>query len=274
VRIHGPIDAALLALLALIALACGGSPTAASPHAPGGWSLVFSDEFNSAGSPDASKWAYELGYIRNNEKQFYTSRPQNVRVEGGNLVIEAHKEPYQGFDYTSASINTLGRFEFLFGKVEVRARLPSAVGTWPAIWTLGANLAQAGWPACGEIDIMENVGFDPLRIHSSVHTTAYNHTIGTQKTASLSIASPADDFHVYTMEWTPQQIDVAIDGQKFFTFRNEGTGSRTWPFDKPQYLLINLAIGGAWGGQKGIDDGRFPHRYLVDYVRIYQQRGV
>jgi beta-glucanase (GH16 family) len=274
VRSHGPIDAALLALLALIALACGGSPTAASPQAPGGWSLVFSDEFNSAGSPDTSKWAYELGYIRNNEKQFYTSRPQNIRVEGGNLVIEARKEAYEGFDYTSASINTLGRHEFLFGKVEVRARLPSAVGTWPAIWTLGANRAQAGWPACGEIDIMENVGFDPLRIHSSVHTTAYNHTIGTQKTASLSIANPADDFHVYTMEWAPTQIDVSIDGQKFFTFRNEGTGSRTWPFDKPQYLLINLAIGGAWGGQKGIDDGRFPHRYLVDYVRIYQQRGL
>ena len=119
---------------------------------------------------------------------------------------------------------------------------------------------------------MENVGFDPLRIHGSVHTAAYNHTIGTQKTATVDVANPWEDFHVYAMEWFADHIDVFVDGQKYFSFRNEGTGSRTWPFDKPQYLLVNLAIGGSWGGQKGIDDSRFPHRYLVDYVRIYQQK--
>ncbi len=137
---------------------------------------------------------------------------------------------------------------------------------------LGTNIAQAGWPACGEIDIMENVGFDPLRIHGSVHTTSYNHTIGTQKTASVTIANPADDFHVYAMEWSANQIGVFVDGQQYFSFRNEGTGARAWPFDKPQYLLVNLAIGGSWGGQRGIDDSRLPYRYLVDYVRIYQQK--
>ncbi len=121
---------------------------------------------------------------------------------------------------------------------------------------LGTNIDQAGWPTCGEIDVMENVGFDPLRIHASVHTAAYNHTIGTQKTASVTIANPGEDFHVYAMEWYPDRIDVFVDGQKYFSFRNEGTGSRTWPFDKPQYLLINLAIGGSWGGQQGIDDTR------------------
>jgi beta-glucanase (GH16 family) len=137
---------------------------------------------------------------------------------------------------------------------------------------LGVNRKEVGWPACGEIDIMENVGFDPLRIVGSVHTAAYNHTIGTQKSSKIDVANSWEDFHVYAMEWYADRIDIFVDGQKYFTFRNEGTGSQTWPFDKPQYLLINLAIGGSWGGQKGIDEGRFPHRYVVDYVRVYQQR--
>jgi len=267
----------LLGVVLLTVVACGGDPAAAPSQTstaptpvPAGWALVFADEFDATGALDPAKWGYELGYIRNNEKQYYTSRPENARIEGGNLVIEGRKEAYQGSGYTSASINTRGRFELLYGRVEVRARLPSGTGAWPAIWMLGTNISQAGWPACGEIDIMENVGFDPLRIHASVHTSAYNHTIGTQKSANVTIANPADDFHVYAMEWYADRIDVFVDGQKYFTFRNEGTGSRAWPFDKPQYLLINLAIGGGWGGQKGIDDGRFPHRYLVDYVRIYQ----
>jgi beta-glucanase (GH16 family) len=278
--VRGARRAAVLGFLLSAALACGGGDPAAAPSTPSpsptpgpiGWSLVFADEFEAAGGLDPAKWGYELGYIRNNEKQYYTSRAENVRAEGGNLVIEGRKEPYQGYGYTSASVNTLGRFEFLYGKVEVRAKLPTGNGSWPAVWMLGTNRLQAGWPACGEIDIMENVGFDPLRVHGSVHTAAYNHTIGTQKTASLTIADPSQDFHVYSMEWTADQIEVLVDGQKFFTFRNEGTGSRAWPFDKPQYLLVNLAIGGSWGGQKGIDDSRFPSRYLVDYVRIYQQR--
>lgn len=240
--------------------------------APAGWTLVFADEFETPGSLDPSKWAYDLGYIANEEKQYYTSRSENVRAEAGTLVIEAHKEAYQGYAYTSARVTTRGRFELLYGRVEVRAKLPAGRGTWPAIWMLGTNIDQAGWPTCGEIDIMENVGFDPLRIHASVHTAAYNHTIGTHKTAIVTITNPADDFHVYAMEWYADHIDVFVDGQKYFTFRNEGTGSRAWPFDKPQYLLLNLAIGGSWGGQQGIDDAQFPKRLLVDYVRIYQQR--
>jgi beta-glucanase (GH16 family) len=119
---------------------------------------------------------------------------------------------------------------------------------------------------------MENVGFDPLKIVGSIHTAAYNHTIGTQKSANVTVTAPWEGFHVYAMEWYADRIDIFVDGQKYFTFRNEGMGSATWPFDKPQYLLINLAIGGSWGGQKGIDDARFPHRYLVDYVRVYQQK--
>lgn len=269
----------LFGLLLLVAVACGGADsTAASPQATSSgagsraWTLVFSDEFDTPGAPDPAKWGFELGYIRNNEKQFYTSRAENVRVEGGNLVIEGRKEPYQGFTYTSASVNTLGHFEFQYGRVEVRAKLPTGTGMWPAIWTLGVNRKAVGWPACGEIDIMENVGFDPLRIHGTVHTAAYNHVRKTQKSATMDIVDPSQDFHVYGMEWLPDHIDVSVDGQKYFTFRNEGTGSATWPFDAPQYLLIDLAIGGSWGGQKGVDDSKFPARYLVDYVHIYQQK--
>ena len=274
--------ARLLLLLAPVFLlapasACASDSPAGSTPPPGpatpapGWTLVFSDEFDTAGSLDPAKWSYDLGYIANDEKQSYTSRSENVRAEGGNLVIEARKEAYQGYAYTSARVVTRGRFEFLYGRVEVRAKLPTGNGTWPAIWMLGTNIGQVGWPTCGEIDIMENVGFDPLRIHGSVHTAAYNHAIGTQKTATVNVASPWEDFHVYAMEWYADHVDVFVDGQKYFTFRNEGTGSRAWPFDKPQYLLINLAIGGSWGGQKGIDDSLFPHRYLIDYVRIYKQ---
>jgi beta-glucanase (GH16 family) len=272
------LRAALFLLLLSSAGACGSGASAAAPDAPSatstpaGWTLVFADEFDTQGALDPAKWGYDLGYIANDEKQFYTSRSENVRAEVGNLVIEARKEAYQGYAYTSARIVTRGRFEFLYGRVEVRAKLPTGNGTWPAIWMLGTNIDQVGWPACGEIDIMENVGFDPLLVHGSVHTAAYNHTIGTQKTASVAVANPWEDFHVYAIEWYADHIDLFADGQRYFTFRNEGTGPRTWPFDRPQYLLLNLAIGGSWGGQKGIDDSLFPHRYLIDYVRIYRQK--
>ncbi len=267
---------ALCAVLAVVlaGIACadpGGDAPTPPPASPAGLTLVFSDEFETAGSLDPAKWAYEIGYIRNDEKQYYTSRAENVRAEGGQLVIEARKEPYQGYAYTSASVHTFGRFELLYGRVEVRAKLPSGRGAWPAIWMLGVNRAQVGWPACGEIDIMENVGFDPLRIHASVHTSAYNHTINTQKTASVTIADPSDDFHVYSLDWYADRVEIAVDGRVYFTFRNEGTGSRTWPFDKAHHLLVNLAIGGSWGGQQGIDDALFPKRYLVDYVRVYRR---
>lgn len=271
--------AALVVTLLGPAAACAknGTPAATTtapsptPSAAAGWTLAFSDEFEAPGALDAGKWGYDIGYIANDEKQYYTSRSENARVEGGRLVIEARREAYQGYAYTSARVVTRGRFEPVYGRVEVRAKLPAGRGSWPAIWMLGANIAQVGWPACGEIDIMENVGFDPLRVHASVHTAAYNHAIGTQKTASVTITNPAEDFHLYAMEWYPDRIEVFVDGQRYFGFRNEGTGSRSWPFDKPHYLLLNLAIGGTWGGQQGIDDSLFPRRLEIDYVRVYRQ---
>lgn len=263
----------------LLAAACGGRspsrpPSTPSPAAtaPGGaWSLVFSDEFDTPGSPDPAKWGYDIGYVANDEKQYYTSRSENARVEDGTLVIEARREPWMGYAYTSARLNTKGRFELLYGKVEVRAKLPTGRGTWPAIWMLGADIDRVGWPACGEIDIMENVGYDPQTIVASVHTSAYNHVQGTQRNATTTLAAPWADFHVYSAEWHPDRIEAFVDGRRYFTFRNEGTGTRTWPFDKAEFLILNLAIGGTWGGQQGIDDALFPHRLVVDWVRIYRR---
>ncbi|HSD29475.1 MAG TPA: glycoside hydrolase family 16 protein [Vicinamibacteria bacterium] len=274
------LPACLLLLLAP-ASACGGdsappgpTPTGGRPATPipPGWTLVFDDEFDVPGPPDPARWNHEIGYIANDEKQYYTPGTENARVEDGALVIEARRERRAGYDYTSARLNTRGRAEFLYGRVEVRAKLPTGRGTWPALWMLGASIDQVDWPACGEIDIMENVGFDPQTIVASVHTAAYNHTQGTQKNATTKLEAPWADFHAYAVEWHPDRIDAFVDDQKYFTFRNEGTGSRAWPFDKPQFLILNLAIGGTWGGQKGIDDSLFPHRLSVDYVRVYQRR--
>jgi len=270
--------AATLFVLLLSTAACGGGGSAAAPAAPSptptagpaGWTLVFSDEFDAAGALDPARWNHEIGYIANDEKQYYTSRSENARVADGTLIIEARRERWMGYDYTSARLNTKGRAEFLYGKVEIRAKLPTGRGTWPALWMLGANIDQVGWPACGEIDIMENVGYDPQTIVASVHTAAYNHVQGTQRNATTTLPAPWADFHVYAVEWYPDRIDAFVDGQRYFTFRNEGTGSSTWPFDKPQFLILNLAIGGTWGGQKGIDDTLFPHRLVIDYVRMYK----
>lgn len=233
--------------------------------------LVWSDEFNGAGLPDSSKWTYEQGRVRNREAQFYTaSRAENARLENGHLVIESRKERWQGADYTSASLTTEGKREFLYGRIEVRAKLPKGRGTWPAIWMLGANMPKVGWPACGEIDILEHVGFDPDVVHANVHTGAYNHAQGTGKGNNTRVAGVMDGFHVYALEWTPARLEFSVDGRVYFTYLNDGAGDRSWPFDKPQYLILNTAIGGAWGGRKGIDDTVFPARYEIDYVRVYE----
>jgi beta-glucanase (GH16 family) len=231
--------------------------------------LVWGDEFDIDGLPDELRWDYESGFVRNKERQFYTRRrAENARVEKGTLVIEARKEPYETAQYTSASLTS--RASWRYGRVDVRAKLPAGRGTWPAIWTLGTNIRDVGWPACGEIDIMEHVGFDPGRIHANIHTTAYNHVKRTNKGNSIVVSKPDDDFHVYSTTWTSSQIETFVDGQRYFTFPKEEGGEAVWPFDNPQYLILNLAIGGTWGGQKGIDDGAFPARFVIDYVRVYR----
>jgi beta-glucanase (GH16 family) len=242
--------------------------------APSKWELVWEDNFDVDGLPDQRIWNYEEGYIRNNEAQYYTKeRLENARVENGNLVIEARKDNWNGHKITAASVNTYENKSILYGRVEVKAKLPTGVGTWPAIWMLGNVFNEGtGWPACGEIDIMENVGYDPDIIHANIHTKSYNHVKGTNKGDKITIENPYLDFHVYAIDWYEDRIDFFVDDQKYFTFENEKTGNDKWPFDKPHYLLINLAIGGGWGGQKGIDDKIFPQKYYIDYVKVFKQK--
>ncbi|KAA5546691.1 glycoside hydrolase family 16 protein [Adhaeribacter rhizoryzae] len=237
--------------------------------------LVWADEFNYKGQPNPKKWVEEEGYIRNKEEQYYTKgRLENARVENGNLVIEARQDSLlvkgKKVPVTSASLTTQGTGEWQYGRIEVRAKIPSARGTWPAIWMLGKNIKQVGWPACGEIDMMENVGFDPDTVHFNVHTQAYNHTKNTNKGRKVGLTKPYADFHLYAVDWTEDKIDFLLDNKVVFTFKNEGTGSSTWPFNRPFYLILNLAIGGAWGGQRGVDLQALPQKYYIDYVRVYQ----
>lgn len=228
--------------------------------------LVWSEEFDRPGLPNPTKWDYETGFVRNREAQYYTrARKENARVEGGRLVIEARRESFQGASYTSASITS--KASWTGGRIEVRARIPTGRGSWPAIWMLGTNIKEVGWPACGEIDIMENVGFAPNRIHGTVHVRdqAGKHF---SRGGHVDIPAPHADFHVYAIDWDQKRIQFLLDGKVYFTYANDG--KNPWPFDKPHYLLLNLAIGGAWGGQQGIDETIFPLRYLIDYVRVYQ----
>jgi beta-glucanase (GH16 family) len=240
------------------------------PSSPATKKLVWFDEFNVNGLPDPQKWGYEEGMVRNKEAQYYTkNRLENARVENGDLIITAIKEPYKGGQYTSASISTKGKYEFTKGRIEVRAKLPGGRGVWPAIWTLGTNMSKVGWPSCGEIDIMEFVGFEPNMVYANVHTKDYNHTKGTGRGGSLKFEKPWEDFHIYAVEWFNDRMDFFFDDKMYYSCRKKGEGTGEWPFDAPQYLLINLAIGGAWGGKNGIDDSIFPSEYRIDYVRIY-----
>jgi beta-glucanase (GH16 family) len=239
---------------------------------PTSWRLVWQDEFSGTGLPDATRWDYEVGYVRNSELQYYTrARTENARQENGQLILEARRDGWNGHDITSASIITKGKKSFLYGRIEVRAKLPTGKGTWPAFWMLGTNIDQVGWPACGEIDIMEYVGFSPTTIHGTVHTPFYYHgSAAGPRGGNTQASSPWLDYHLYAIEWFPDRIDFFVDSVKYFTFFNEGTSAK-WPFDKPHYLLLNLAIGGSWGGQQGVDMTLFPHRVYVDYVRVYER---
>lgn len=229
--------------------------------------LVWYDEFDYEGLPDKTKWNFEEGLVRNNEPQYYTKeRLKNAKVTNGNLVITALKEDFEGAKYTSASINTQGKFGFTFGRVEVRAKLPSGKGVWPAIWTLGTNIDRIPWPSSGEIDIMEYWGHNPNSIHANVHTGDYNHTKGTGRGGKIIYEKPWEKFHIYAVEWYTDRLDFYFDDKLYYSCKKKGEGIGEWPFVAPQYLLINLAL---IGGQPGIDDSIFPAEYLIDYVRIY-----
>jgi len=240
--------------------------------------LVWADEFNGQEPPNEDKWTYDLATggngWGNQEKQYYTDRAKNVRLVGGKLIIEAHKEEYKGSSYTSARIVTRGKQSWGPGhRIAIRAKLPSGRGTWPAIWMLGDNIKEAGWPLCGEIDIMEHVGFNKDSIFGTVHTKAFNHILGTQDGGATFARDLETNYHIYSIDWHADRIDFQLDGTTFHTFRKpEEAGVEEWPFDAPHYLLLNLAVGGSWGGRNGIDETIWPRRFVIDWVRVFAHK--
>lgn len=272
----------LLYMIVLIASSCskkstgGGGVYTAQPPVDKNWqfetSPMWSDEFDVNGLPNNAKWGYDLGGggWGNNELQNYTNVLDNAKVENGNLVITAKKESSGSMNYSSARLVSKNKGDFLYGRIEARAKLPAGRGTWPAIWMLPTDWAYGNWPKSGEIDIMEHVGYDVNKVHVTVHTEAYNHSIGTQKGASQTVPTATTDFHKYRVDWTPYAVRGYIDDQLMFTFVNEGKGYAGWPFDKRFHLLLNLAIGGNWGGAQGVDDSVFPQSMSIDYVRVYK----
>lgn len=235
--------------------------------------LVWSDEFDYTGLPDPLKWGYDVGGggWGNQEDQYYTeNRTENARVENGELIIEARKESFGGKDYTSARLVSRDKGDWLYGRIEVKAKIPVDQGTWPAIWMLPTDWEYGGWPKSGEIDIMENFtawNINRTGVRANIHTEDYNHTKGTNKGDDIeSLSDISNNFHVYAVTWNPDYMEFDVDGETYFRFQNEGTWE-TWPFDKRFHLILNIAIGGAGGGT--VDDNLFPHQMVVDYVRVY-----
>ncbi|HYX38143.1 MAG TPA: family 16 glycosylhydrolase [Oligoflexus sp.] len=243
----------------------------ASPHR-NGWTLIWSDEFNGH-TIDESKWSYEVqkpGWV-NHELQNYTGhRSENARVEQGNLVIEGRRDYFQGLEYSSARLKTQGKASWTYGRVEARIKLPSGKGTWPAFWMMPDNKSR-GWPACGEIDIMEHVGYENNRIHATTHSQNYNWKRPEQRTGTMFTNQATEKFHLYAMEWYPDRIDFYVDSVKYYTSPNDYKGDDSWPFQKNFHIILNLAIGGDWGGTQGVDANVWPQKMLVDYVRVYQK---
>ena len=280
---------AALAGMALLLASCGGGSSAppapttstTSSNSNPTWTLVWSDEFNGAdgSSPDPSKWGFDTGGNGwgNNELETYTSRPENAEVQGGNLVITARQETYTGSDgitrnYTSARMLTAGKFSQQYGRFEARIKLPAGQGMWPAFWMLGDNIGSVGWPASGEIDIMENVGFEPGTVHGSVHGPGYTGGSGISATYALPAGQKfSDDFHVYAVEWQPNVVRFYVDSTLYETVTPSNLpGGAVWEFDHPFFLLLNVAVGGDWPGAPD-STTVFPQTMLVDYVRVYQQ---
>jgi beta-glucanase (GH16 family) len=228
--------------------------------------LFWSEEFNTEGAPDESKWSYDIGNGSggwgNGEAQYYTNRPENVIVQGGVLKIKAISETYAGFQYTSARILTKDKFFFKYGKVDVSARMPAGIGTWPAIWMLGTDLYSTGWPACGEIDIAEHRGSELNRIFGTLHYPG--HSGGNADGNSRLITNATTEFHKYSVEWTVTAIKISVDDQLVHSVAN----STSIPFNHDFFLLLNVALGGTFGG---VVDPAFTNAALeVDYIRVYK----
>lgn len=239
--------------------------------------LVWSDEFDYNGLPDSTRWGYDMGDgcpnvcgWGNNELQYYTRSLNNARTENGKLIVEARREKMGGKDYSSARLVSKFKGDWTYGRIAIRAKLPKGKGVWPAIWMLPTDWKYGGWPASGEIDIMEFVGYMPDSLFGSIHTKSYNHAIGTQSTKSVYLNDLSTVYHEYAIDWYTNRIDFLLDGKIFHTFKNNGKGPDAWPFDQRFHLILNMAVGGNWGGKMGVDTSIWPQRMEVDYVRVYE----
>ncbi len=237
-----------------------------------GYQSVWQDEFNGT-SLDLTSWGFDIGGSGwgNNELQYYTNRPENVYLTGGKLVIEAKKESYQGREYTSTRLLTKGKKEFTFGRIDIRAKLPVAKGIWPALWMLGKKIDQTSWPACGEIDIMELIGKEPNKVHGTMHwgaNTSTRQSFGTNYT--LSSGTYADKFHVFSLVWELDKIEIFMDDISYCKFDKSKVGAAAYPFNEPFFLIFNVAVGGDWPGSPDASTS-FPQQMFVDYVRVFKK---
>lgn len=243
------------------------------------WTVVWSDEFEDE-NIDTNKWTYDFGDWGwgNNELQYYTANdPKNARIEDGNLIIEAHKNA-DGKTWTSARLTTREKVSFLYGKIELRAKVPAGRGNWAAGWTLGdAYVDELSWPYCGEIDILESVGYEvddeTLNgiAHVTVHTPAYYFKINNQISNTKNIENIAGDFHTYSVEWTPTEIRGFVDGEEYYLY-DKTANEKEWPFNQAQNIILNLAMGGGWGGAQGLDPDITSQQFILDYVRVYEKK--
>jgi beta-glucanase (GH16 family) len=253
------------------------------PQPRSSWTVVWRDEFSrpDGSSPDPKKWAYAIGGNGwgNQELEYYTSRLENARIEKGNLVITAKEENYTGADgvtrgYTSARLKTQGLFSQTYGRFEARIKIPEGQGMWPALWMLGEDIPSVGWPKCGEIDIMENIGKEPATIHGSLHGPS---TTGRTSDLTAIFELPAgqsfaDDFHLYAVEWEPDTVRFYVDSNLYATFTSsQWPAGGIWVFNHPFFIILNLAVGGDWPGSPAAST-KFPQSMLVDYVRVYTKR--
>lgn len=239
------------------------------------YELVWSDEFDVEGEPDSQKWSYDVGGTGwgNQELQYYT-QGENVEVKDGKLILEARKETRGPNAYTSTRLVSKNKGDWRYGKFEVYAKLPSTLGTWAAVWMLPTVSQYGGWPRSGEIDIVEYVVQDFDIVHGTVHTESYNHKKNTQQGFSRSLTDVSDTFHLYSVEWLPDQIRYYVDGEFVYRFKPslylDCPSSQEWPFDIPFHLILNVAVGGSWGGARGVAEDGWPTTMEVDYVRVYQ----
>jgi beta-glucanase (GH16 family) len=268
----------LLFLPALVLMTCSKKTTnvgstSTQPSTPVNWTFestpVWTDEFNVNGAPDPSKWTFETGGNGwgNNELEYYTNG-NNAVIDNGVLKIIAKKESVGGRNYTSSRMITKNKGDWTYGRFEIKAKIPKGIGTWPAIWLLATDNVYGTWPNSGEIDIMEHVGFDLNKIHFTVHNKTYNG--GNGKGASQVIPTATDSFHIYRCDWTPAGIRGFIDGQQYFEYSNTYYTFDSWPYDQKFFMILNIAVGGNWGGQQGVDDTSFPATMEIDYIKVYK----